>query len=157
MTAHKAVGVVTVPKAKCIMCFHCHPTQCAVLCVAHARDLKFLQISRRRAWQRSASSVRRICLTPFSTPATPSAEVGWAHQVTGFFFSFGLISVGMFHLQCYKITDEYCMALFLLCTRQGFLAAAQSLHCLLSLLKRQKVSFDSVALRTFIISLYFHH
>lgn len=30
MSTRKAVRVVTVPKAKCIMCFHCYPTQCAV-------------------------------------------------------------------------------------------------------------------------------
>lgn len=41
----------------------------------HAQDPQQPLTTRRRTWQKSASSVRRIYSTPSSTPVTPSAEV----------------------------------------------------------------------------------
>lgn len=45
------------------------------VCVAHAQDLHWLLKTGRRIWQKSVSSVRRICSILFSMPVTPSAEV----------------------------------------------------------------------------------
>lgn len=76
VTGHKTITVVAVPQGKCIMCLFA--TQLNILCcvcVAHAQDLHWLLTTGRRIWQKSVSSVRRICSILFSMPVTPSAEV----------------------------------------------------------------------------------
>lgn len=51
------------------------------VCAVHAQDLHWLPKTGRRTWQKSVSSVRRICSIRFSMPVTPSAEV-YAHKNT---------------------------------------------------------------------------